>query len=440
MFRYSSDLAGLNELKKDVMKGAMQVPATSYTVIYAGATHNAFNYKQSSCPRFNEVLRLTYREKAIKHLKDEIAASKGIVRDEVFLSIIALSAHGYGEIPQDPGLHKSWTASCLGEAHNVDYYGAMDTAWEHLNALRILVARRGGLGNIKLKAAAHAVQLYDVFTSWRLLKSPIFPLIQPTSFYMALRSHQPDRKAIAFSQTLVSGFLSVIPGKEEEDLKTLLQAVRNAAELTVDLDQYNRKTAFPPDLVHIQFVRWCITHDLLSLPEAPGNEEITDSENGLTSDLLYRLIRLSIFGYLLFTLVPIPASGSLPHNLAEKLQRILDTCMYLKLTSNTGPCVDHPGIFLWSVVIGGMCAYAAADPHPSSSNEENHVVASPLLDAYVLYTRYLPVKADISGWPMIVNSLAKHLWLESECDKLGEVFWRYACGQQETLCASGRVV
>jgi hypothetical protein len=432
VFRYSSDIEGLNALKQDVMKGAMQVPVTWYTVIYAGATHNAFNHNLGYSPRFNEVLRLTYREKAIRHLKDEIAKSNGIVRDEVFLSLVTLSAHGYGDIPKDPSRSKSWTSSCLGHAHNVDYYGAMETGWEHMNAMRILVAKRGGLHNIKLKAAALAVQLYDAFSSWRLLKTPFFPLIQTTSFYMGLRSHEPDAKAIRMSQTIGSGFTPIRARPEEHHLETLLQAAEHAAQLTVDLDQHNRKTANPPDWVHIQFVRWCIMHDLLSLPEFLDNPNDMTKPIGPCNNLLYQLIRLSTLGYFLFVLLPIPAAGNLPHNLASKLQVVISNCITLKTTFNTGPAVDYPGIFLWSVMIGGMCAYAAADPSPSEIIEENTTVESPLLDAYVLATRYLPVKADVSVWNMVNDSLKKHLWLDEECNELGEVVWKYACGREET--------
>jgi hypothetical protein len=429
VFRYSSDIEGLNALKQDVMKGAMQVPVTWFTVIYAGATHNAFNYNLGYSPRFNEVLRLTYREKAIRHLKDEIVKSNGIVCDEVFLSLVTLSAHGYGDIPRDPSRSKSWTSSCLGHAHNVDYYGAMETGWEHMNAMRILVAKRGGLQNIKLRAAALAVQLYDAFSSWRLLKTPFFPLIQPTTFYMGLRSHEPDTEAIMMAQMIASGFTSIHPGPEEQHLKILLQAVKHAAQLTVDLDQHNRKTSNPPDWVHIQFVRWCIMHDLLSLPQSLTVNETTSPTDPCTN-LLYQLIRLSTLGYFLFVLLPIPAAGNLPHNLASKLRVVIENCITLKTTFNTGPAVEHPGTFLWSVIIGGMCAYAAADPPPSK--KEDRVVESPLLDAYVFNTRHLPLKADVSVWVMVNDSLRKHLWLDKECNELGEVFWRYACGREET--------
>jgi hypothetical protein len=429
VFRFSSDIEGLNALKKDVMKGAMQVPVTWYTVIYAGATHNAFNYNLGYSPRFNEVLRLTYREKAIRHLKDEIAKSDGVVRDEVFLSLVTLSAHGYGDIPKDPSRHKSWTSSCLGHAHNVDYYGAMETGWEHMNAMRVLVAKRGGLQNIKLKAAGLAVQLYDAFSSWRLLKSPFFPLIQPTSFYMGLRLHEPDARAITMSQTIGSGFTSIHSGPGEQHLTTLLQAVMHAAQLTVDLDQYNRKTPNPPDWVHIQFVRWCIMHDLLSLPGSLTTHATTSTDP--CTNILYQLIRLSALGYFLFVLLPIPAAGDLPHNLASKLQAVISECISLKTTFNTGPAVDYPDLFLWSVMIGGMCAYAAADPYPSETVDESKIVESPLLDEYVVNTRHLAVKADVSVWHVVKDSLRKYLWLDEECDELGGVVWGYACGRQE---------
>ena len=393
----------------------MTTPLAWYTVIFAGSTHNAFQYRLGYSPKFNEVLRLTYRCKAIGCLKEEISKSNGLASDAMLLSMVALAAHGGGEVPAFPNLKKSWTVSSMSTAHNIDYYGGMETAWAHMNAIQHLIARRGGLHRIKMKAAAIAIQLYDAFTSWRLFRHPLFPLLQPTSYVMSLRSHTPDSTATTLAQQMISGFSNVHLSKDHQPLQDLLQSVEYTATLSADLDQWERKTTSCPDYVHIHFTRWCIMHDLLSLPDLSDGISMSDA------DRLYELIRLSTFAYFLFTLVPIPQAGSLPIILALKIQPTLEICIKDK-SAGSGLCIHQPGLFLWSVMLGGMCAYAA---HGLELVGES---ASPLLNDYVGYTRHLSVKSDVHAWPLVANILKQYLWLENECNGLGEAFWRYACG------------
>jgi hypothetical protein len=266
----------------------------------------------------------------------EVAQNDEYASDEVLLSMVTLAAHGNGEIPHVPNLKRSWTTSVLSTAHNIDYYGGMETSWAHINALQLLVFRRGGLHMIKLKAAAIAIQLYDAFTSWRLFHRPIFPLLQPTSYFMSLRSHTPDASATALSNQMTSGFSSLPLSTDHLPLQTLLQAVTHTATLSADLDQWQRKTADAPDYLHVQFTRWCILHDLLSLPDLSDTLNpslilhLTTNINNITDtyddnlNLLYSLIRLSTFAYFLFTLVPIPEAGQLPAKLSEKFRFVLD--------------------------------------------------------------------------------------------------------------------
>ena len=411
VFRFSSDPEGLNALKAEVMGCAMNQPLAWFTVIFAGATHNAFNYGIGCSPKFNNMLRLTYKDKAIRCLIDDISKSDGVASDGMLLSMVTLAAHGNGEVPPRVSLKRSWTTSSLSTAHNVDYYGGMGTAWAHMNALQTLVARRGGLDRVKLRAAAIAIQLYDVFTSWRLFRPPLFPLLQPTSYFVSLRSHQADTTAAALTRQMASGF-SVLPCSAKNLLsQRLLQLVDFTATLSVDLHQWERKTVDGPDYVHIQFTRWCILHDLLSLPE------LSENPNGNEADVSYEMIRLSTFAYFLFTLVPVPHPGSLPQKIAEMLQTALDICIASDLS------IKQPGLFLWSVMLGGMCAYVAHEPEFLGES------ASPLLNHYVEYTKHLSVKPSIHAWPLVTSLLGKYLWLDLECNELGETFWRHACEQ-----------
>ena len=411
MFRFSSDQAGLNSLKAEVMGCAMNEPVAWFTVIFAGATHNAFNHGMEYSPKFNNLLRLTYKDKAIRCLIEGISKSDGVASDGMLLSMVTLAAHGKGEVPARISLNKRWTTSSLSRAHDVDYYGGMETAWAHMDALQTLVARRGGLDRVKLRAAAIAVQLYDVFTSWQLFRPPLFPLLQPTSYFMNLRTHQADATAAALTRQMANGFSALPHSVNNVLFQSLLQLVYYTATLSIDLHQWGRKTVDGPDYVHIQFTRWCILHDLLSLPE----HSETPNEN--EANIMYEMIHLSTFAYFLFTLVPVPHPGSLPQKIAEMQEPALDICIA------SGLSIEQPGLFLWSVMLGGMCAYIAHEPEFLGES------ASPLLHRYVEYTRHLSVKPSIHAWPLVTILLGKYLWLDHECNGLGETFWRHACEQ-----------
>ena len=158
VFRATEDQVGLNEVKADIMSSVMISPLAFHTVIFAAATHNAYQYGSQGTSRRYERLRLLYKNKAISCMSEELRREGDNVSDATLLSMITLAAHGSGErLKRSNSATKTQQPSLL-TAHNVDYYTSMDTGWEHLTAVRLLIDQRGGLSTIRLRSVAISIQ------------------------------------------------------------------------------------------------------------------------------------------------------------------------------------------------------------------------------------------------------------------------------------------
>jgi hypothetical protein len=160
VFSTSKTKASLANIKHAVFSSAMISPASFYTIIFAGATHNAFAHTGMDVPRENKMLRLSYKFQAIKAVNEEIKGLKGEPSDDLLLSMVTLAAHGNGE--QLEPLRKA-TKSPLASAQNFDYYGNIRWELAHYHAITPLIERKGGLPAVKIPGLANAIELYATF-------------------------------------------------------------------------------------------------------------------------------------------------------------------------------------------------------------------------------------------------------------------------------------
>jgi len=137
----------------------MSSPASFYTIIFAGATHNAFSHTEGDIPKENITLRLAFKTQAIKALGKEITSLKGDPSDELLLAIITLGVHGSGETLK-PAQAPKRPLSPLAKAQNFQYYGNMRWESAHIEAVRHMVKQKGGLHKIGLPGLANAIALY----------------------------------------------------------------------------------------------------------------------------------------------------------------------------------------------------------------------------------------------------------------------------------------
>lgn len=147
----------MGNIKNAVLQCAMHSPAAFYTIVFAGATHNAFAHTGMDVPNHNKMLRLSYKTQAIKELNHEVQALKGHASDELLLCIITLAAHGSGDALTPPAVEES--TSPLASAQNFQYYGRMTWETAHLKAIRVLIEQKGGLHTIKMPGLANAIGL-----------------------------------------------------------------------------------------------------------------------------------------------------------------------------------------------------------------------------------------------------------------------------------------
>lgn len=157
VFSTSKTVVAVGNIKNAVLACAMSSPASFYTIIFAGATHNAYAHAGMDISRENKMLRLNYKLQAIKALNSEIQALKGEPSDELLLCMITLAAHGSGEQLAPP---KRAHSSPLATAQNFEYYGNMRWEMAHLTAIGLLIGRRGGLHKVKMPGLANAIELY----------------------------------------------------------------------------------------------------------------------------------------------------------------------------------------------------------------------------------------------------------------------------------------
>lgn len=149
----------MGNIKNAILKCAMSSPASFYSIVFAGATHNAFVHVDGDIPKENLTLRLAFKTQAIKALSDEINSLKGDPSDELLLAIITLGVHGSGETLKPPEKPKR-ALSPLATAQNFQYYGGMRWESAHIEAVRHMVEQKGGLHNLGLPGLANAIALY----------------------------------------------------------------------------------------------------------------------------------------------------------------------------------------------------------------------------------------------------------------------------------------
>ncbi len=157
VFSCSIAATAISDIKHTILESAMRSPAAFYTIVYAGAAHNAFAHTGMQVTRENQILRLTYKMHAIKALSQEISRLQSDIPDELLLCMVTLGAHGSGDTLL-PRPYRTADSSLL-TAQNFHYYGHMDWETAHLNAVRILVEQRGGFHTIKQEFLSNVIAL-----------------------------------------------------------------------------------------------------------------------------------------------------------------------------------------------------------------------------------------------------------------------------------------
>ncbi|EXJ72114.1 uncharacterized protein A1O5_04618 [Cladophialophora psammophila CBS 110553] len=404
-----TDGGGLNAARTEIMQSVMYSPVAWYTIIFAGATHNAYQYGGRGTTKQNEQLRLVYKTKAIRSLLDYIQENGDTVSEEALLSMITLASHGSGENLKGHDSYTRQKLPFLSHLHDVDYYASMDIGMEHLAAVYAIVDRRGGLRTLQRKSLAIVIQVE--------LQRPHFNLLAPTKWHISKRSHQPDAVAQAKLETLTTGFHTLI----DDGYISLdhLVAIADCTSLfSADFDQLLRCYDLPeeqrplhtPNMALVRYMRWCVLHDILMLPEHSN----TDGEI-LPEHVLYQICRHVLFAYAVFVVVPMPPRTKLHAKIAERLRRLLVSAVKVGLPR------QQPDLFFCAVAWGWMCTEKAV----------GYRKLEKLSGSFTTLLEFTEVRRKPDSWPIVEEIMKSFLWMEAYCEEPGRKFWAGACGQAE---------
>ncbi|KIX94733.1 uncharacterized protein Z520_09423 [Fonsecaea multimorphosa CBS 102226] len=406
---------GHNAARAEIMTSVIHSPVTWYTIVFAGATHNAYQYGGRGTTKQNEQLRLAYKTKAIRSLLDYIQENGDNVSEEALMGIITLASHGTGEVLKGHDSYKRQTLPFLSHLHDVDYYASMDTGMEHLNAVYAIVGRWGGLRKLQRRSLAVIIQVCDILTSWRELKHPHFDLLMPTTFHINNRSHQPDAAAEAMLETLTTGFHNLI-NDGYTSLDPLVEIADRVAIFSADFDQLLRSYDLPkdqqplhtPNMALVRYMRWCVLHDCLSLPEQDTDE---DGRKTGQEKVIYEICRHILFAYAVFVVVPVPPRTKLQAKIAERLGRLLIKAVKVGIPR------EQPDLFLCAVAWGWMCTEQAV----------GYRKLDKLLGSFATLLEFAVVPRKPESWPKVEDSMKSFLWFETYCEEPARKFWAAAC-------------
>ncbi|OAG45406.1 hypothetical protein AYO21_00040 [Fonsecaea monophora] len=449
----SNSVLSEGTIKTALLACAMQSRAAFWSIIFAGATHNAYIQGETGNPSRNRTLLLSYKTQAIRELNVEIQELQGPVSDELLLAIITLAAHGSGEQLEPPPQGENLSA--LQSVQSFQYYGRMQSEAAHLKAICHLVYQKGGLHTVKMPGLANALALADIFYAFQDMRVPAFPLLAPTSLIMSTWPASSTRLTPSL-KNLASGFQDL---EDVVGFAPLMQIVNNARLITIGFDAYLSGLSSAPSLNQIVWARNFMTHDLLSAPSellVPYSRTVSSSpqDNDSSSIMvpssplrsLHNLVRLSTMAYTLIVLFPVPSVAGIHGKLTRELMLALDNCTVLELWAT------HSRLLLWSTVLGGVIAQNtslrpwftemirqartkiprlallnAKGRSRSKSRHSSHSVSSVSDDD--------GTDGDSDAlWPVVKGICFRFLWFDGpECDGQGRVFWGEACDDTSKL-------
>ncbi|RMZ77112.1 hypothetical protein DV737_g4534, partial [Chaetothyriales sp. CBS 132003] len=387
LFSFANPGATVEDMKRHVM-GRIMFSATSlYAVVFVGATHWALSQYGREVPKENAMLRLNYKNSALKQLAADVQNIGPNVPNETLYTMMALAAFGRsGEKLKPPPYRPN--QSGLATAHELEFYSRLPVEWAHLRALFHIIKERGGLPAIARPGFALITSFYDILTSCQRLVVPTFPPLESTE--SLLSTWPPAQTRTPLSCTLGSGFNGL---SNEATYLRLCTVIDHVVQITLGYDRYEGRSSDAPILYHVICARSAVIHDLLSLPNSIGDVVTPDS-------IIYEISRLGSLAYMLISLYPIaPANG--PHEeLARRLHGLLGH------TSGLGMWDTHLPLLLWAVVLGGIMAKEFT-----------------LRCCYVQYLCSSGLKDTFPTWSAVSTIMTDFLWHKSGCDGKGKELW-----------------
>lgn len=185
---------------------------------------------------------------------------------------------------------------------------------------------------------------YDVFTSFRVLKKPGFPLLHPTSNFVSTFCIDQDRVSRMCHPLQL--LLPHLPASRRfSELKGILQDV---VSVTLAYEQYENFEPSAASLNTILMARHCVLHDLLTIGDAAALNRTAPSPNRLPGESThYDLTWLSSLSYMALDLHPC-TRGPGPHELlAVRLNDVIARARRHDLH------LRQPALYQWAIDLQG---------------------------------------------------------------------------------------
>ena len=392
-------------MRTTLMDNLMANPLVWYSALMSSMTHHAFMRGEKVMPRDREMLRLSYRTKALGLLQEDIQNNGGMPSEQGMLAISTLIVHGGDWQDAEKFTYDEYNArKPFGNANDMNYYSSIYLDTSHWPSLVRFVRQSGGAANVKLAPMAGVFAIADSCIAWRTLTKPILETCVPTSVWLSMAAHRPDAAASDLEKRLLSSLPTV---ENVSPYIELYASLSHARTLVVSYNQYQRRYSQPqhnlrPDLKHVHFARILLMHDLLMLPPMSHR-----------THLLYEALRYTVLAFMQLVLFPIACVNNMPHRLLSLLVPLLR-----QATTKTSPDSRlDTSVFLWSWMLAGMLALE----HLKTKAE------SKWMDELAPYVEQVSIKTEKSSWEMVKGVMETFLWVESECDGSGRQWWNYAC-------------
>jgi hypothetical protein len=375
--------------------------ASYHTIVFAGATYWALRTPGRQVPEENLMLRLNYKNKALRMMGQEIKDLGPRVPTETLYTMLSLAAYGSAEKVREP-LHSNST-SPLAVAHDLDFFSRLPCEYAHLRILSHFIQQRGGLRSaVGRPGFSVVIVIYDVLTSFQRLESPAFPLVVSLDDLMQDWPVQQG-ETTPLALMLGVGFSNLTSSPSFPKLHAILG---HLITVTLGWDAHQRHVAGAPTLHQVVLARTAVIHDLLCLPEF--SPTIPNPE-----DCLYELCRLGALAYVLLFLYPLPRQNGPHETIAQRLLTALDFASSFNLWRR------EPKLVLWAAFMGGIMARG-----------------TPMRIWYVDRLNSPKIKHTLVEWTAVTNTLSNYLWLENECDREGGMFWQDIWGITQARAAS----
>ena len=145
---------------KQLIGHRMQVSQASfYCVIYAAATHYALSRVGEAAVSCNRVLRLDYKERALKMLLDSVNNWGNAMPLEVMQAMFAMTSYGSGTTEHIAPLKSRDTKNPLVVSYDLDVYSRLPPEMAHVRALNHIIQQQGGLAALPRPGFAQVMAL-----------------------------------------------------------------------------------------------------------------------------------------------------------------------------------------------------------------------------------------------------------------------------------------